>query len=247
MKPMQLIPVEWPAHQSVHCVVTSRKGGCSEAPFDSLNLALHVGDDPARVAENRAALQTHCPDVNEWQWLQQVHGAQVHRLESAQTNLRGDGLITQKRGLACCIMTADCLPVLLCDELGKEIAAVHCGWRSLAQGILENTITKMSSKPDSLLAWLGPAIGPCHFEVGKDVKDALVAGNVSSVSESQFSPIGEGKFLANLYGIARMQLESQGIGRTFGSDFCTYCDSDQFYSYRRDRQCGRMVSAIYLA
>lgn len=246
MSSPQLLQTEWPVPQSVNCIVTTRNGGVSLAPFDSLNLAMHVGDVDARVQENRAILQTQFSAVKEWQWLKQVHGAQAHRIDAATEGLIGDALITGSTGLACCILTADCLPVLICNDSGSEVAAAHGGWRGLAQGVLESTVAGMRSKPESLMAWLGPAIGPCCFEVGKEVRDAFLTGENHEKLVSQFESLGKDKYLANLYGIARVRLESLGVTRIVAGEFCTYCDSSRFYSYRRDGQCGRMLSAIYL-
>lgn len=241
-----LLEPDWPAPDKVSCVVTKRAGGRSTGPYQSLNLALHVGDDADSVASNRALVQAQHPGVQSWQWLDQVHSATVHRIEKAEPNKVGDGLVTTSRGVACCILTADCLPVLICNEAGTEVAAVHGGWRGLAAGIVGNTVSTMQSQPESLLVWLGPAIGPCHFEVGAEVREQFLIQDHSQTMNDQFARQDSGKYLADLYGIARTQLQGLGVERVFGGGFCTYCDSNQFFSYRRDGASGRMLSAIYL-
>lgn len=246
MTSISLIQPDWPAPANVKTLITTRQGGSSQSPFSSLNLALHVEDDPGAVTANRAALAACAPKVEAWQWLDQVHGCDVHKVESAGGELSGDALVTASSNLGCCVLTADCLPVLICNLAGNEVAVTHGGWRSLAGGILANTLTAMQSSADSLLVWLGPAIGPCHFEVGYEVRELFLAYDSSTAMELQFVAQDNGKYLADLYGIARTQLTALGVERVFGGDFCTFCDQERFFSYRRDGRCGRQLSAIYL-
>ncbi|MEQ8314525.1 MAG: peptidoglycan editing factor PgeF [Gammaproteobacteria bacterium] len=246
MSELELVQPQWPAPASVHCVVTTRTGGHSGAPYDSLNLARHVGDSQTSVGKNRGLLQSRFPDIEYWQWLNQVHGQQVHRVQSVSDELTGDGVVTDSERIACCILTADCLPVLICNQDGTEVGAAHGGWRGLAAGILHNTVAAFESPPTELMAWLGPAIGPCHFEVGAEVREAFLNSDDSSAMQSQFEALGNNKFLANLYGIARQQLSIAGVDRVYGGNFCTHCDATRFFSYRRDGESGRMLSAIYL-
>ena len=240
------LDADWPMPESVGCVVSTRKGGQSTGSYDSLNLADHVGDQGDAVLANRKLVAAQYADIAQWQWLEQTHSADVHAVETARLPITGDGLVTKTRGLACCILTADCLPILLCNEEGSEVAAVHGGWRGLAGGIIGNTLDKMRSSPGSLMAWLGPAIASCHFEVGAEVREQFLAGNPSAAIDAQFGPADQGKYMVDLYGIARTQLQQLGVDRIHGGGLCTYCDSEHFYSYRRDGQCGRMLSAIFL-
>ncbi len=246
MHGIPLVEIHWPAPDNVRSVVTTRTGGFSMSPFDSLNLAQHVEDDETVVSRNRLLLQEQYPEIRGWQWLQQVHSATVHRVDTVEAGLAGDALVTDKRGLACCILTADCLPVLICDQAGTEIAAAHGGWRGLAAGIIANTLKSMRSPIDSLLVWLGPAIGPRHFEVGAEVRDRFLATDSSRAMDACFTPKEGQKYMADLYGIARAQLLQLGVERVFGGGFCTYSDHDRFFSFRRDGRCGRTLSAIYL-
>lgn len=246
MKTLTLIEPDWPAPASVQSIVTTRIEGVSAAPYDSLNLALHVDDSAEAVQENRAILSANFTDVQHWHWLEQIHSAEVLTASSANSLRVGDGLVVDAKGLACCILTADCLPMLICNQSGNEVAALHGGWRGLAAGIIANALAAMRSSPDSLLVWLGPAIGPCHFEVGADVREQFLQRDPSAAMDAQFIPNAEGKYQADLYGIARTQLQQHGVESIYGGGFCTYCDESRFYSYRRDGRCGRTLSAIYL-
>ncbi|MCG8416184.1 MAG: peptidoglycan editing factor PgeF [Pseudomonadales bacterium] len=246
MTQLKRITPDWPAPGNVGTIVTTRMGGVSSDPFDSLNLALHVEDDPVAVKKNRQLVASDNAEQLDWQWLNQVHGSQVHTLSATQDALTGDGLATGTPGLVCCVMTADCLPVLFCNKEGTEVAIAHGGWRGLADSILTRTQTAMQSAPDSLLAWLGPAIGPENFEVGMEVRERFLSQDDSKEMASNFAPVAEGKYLANLYGIARRQLRLLGIDQVYGGSYCTFRDADLFFSYRRDGVTGRQLSAIYL-
>ena len=246
MTDIQLLSPNWPAPAAVKTVVSTRKGGVSDEAFDSLNVAFHVDDDESAVQRNREIVARSQSGALQWQWLRQVHGTEVHTVAAATSEIEGDALTTSTAGVVCCVMTADCLPVLLCNKAGDEVAVAHGGWRGLSAGILANTLAAMGSEPDSLMAWLGPAIGPCHFEVGAEVRDAFLQQTGSSLVNAQFTPGSDGKFLADLYDIARAQLQESGVTQVYGGDFCTYCDAEQFSSYRRDKHCGRMLTAIYI-
>lgn len=237
---MELIVPDWPAPDSVRAMVTTRRGGVSKGPYDSLNLATHVGDDPAAVARNRELLRAHLPA--EPVWLEQVHGTRVQ--DASQGAARGDAAYAREREVVCAVMTADCLPVLFCDHHASVVAAAHAGWRGLAAGVLESTICAMAAQPDDILAWLGPAIGPHSFEVGDDVRAAFVETNPHSAMA--FVRHGD-KWLADLYSLARLRLRAVGIERVFGGGACTFRDRDRFFSYRRDGETGRMASLIWLA
>ena len=242
--PRLIIP-DWPAPQNVRSAITTREGGVSEGVFSSLNLGDHVGDCPQAVTENRARVIA-CLGVRPL-WLNQVHGT---RVVEAGDYLRAvkppeaDAAFTHRSALACTVMTADCLPVLFCDGAGTVVAAAHAGWRGLLDGVLEETVKAMGVSAQDLMAYLGPAIGPRAFEVGEEVRAAFIARNTQS--SAAFSPLREGKWLADLYQLARQRLDSLGLLRVYGGDLCTFSAAEHFFSYRRDGQCGRMAAMIWL-
>ncbi len=240
MKPDFITP-DWPAPPNVQAIQTTRCGGVSIAPYANLNLGDHVGDDPSAVAENRRLLLTHLP--GEPVWLKQVHGTHCLDAATAVAGAEADAAFTRQPGVVCAVMTADCLPVLLCDVAGTVVAAAHAGWRGLVAGVLEQTVAAMNVPADQLIAWLGPAIGPQHFEVGDDVRMAFL--NQHPHNEFAFSPKTNGKCLCDLYALARLRLEAIGLRRITSADFCTAGDPDRFFSYRRDGTTGRMATLIW--
>lgn len=234
---------EWPAPAAVRTSVTTRRGGVSQAPWDSCNLGTHVGDAPAAVAANRTALvaELGCSPA----WLEQTHSVLAVPADPDQV-MNADASWTPTPGIACTVMTADCLPVLFCDRAGSVVAAAHAGWRGLAGGVLESTITAMGAAPGDLLAWMGPAIGPTAFEVGAEVREAFV--NHDPAAAGAFTPSARsGHFLADIYHLARLRLEAAGVTKVYGGGLCTVSDKERFYSYRRDGQTGRFASLIWLA
>jgi YfiH family protein len=232
---------QWPAPAKVKICVTTRSGGVSVSPFDSLNLGEHVGDDPQAVAKNRQRLVSllGCKPA----WLQQVHGVKVVEASPALVH-EADASWTGKPGVTCAVMTADCLPVLFCDRAGTRVAAAHAGWRGLAAGVLEATLEKLAVPADQVLVWLGPAIGPQAFEVGAEVREAFVAQHRQATAAFQPSA-NPGKFMADIYQLARIRLAACGVDAVYGGDFCTYSDP-RFFSYRRSVQTGRFASLIWL-
>lgn len=232
---------QWPAPARVKCCVTTRAGGISAAPYDSLNLGDHVGDDPVAVAKNRQRLVSllGCRPA----WLRQVHGVAVARANPAAV-LEADASWTATPGVACAIMTADCLPALFCDRAGTRVAAAHAGWRGLAAGVLESTLDALACAPGEVLVWLGPAIGAQAFEVGAEVREAFV-GQHAQASEAFRPSHNAGKFIADIYQLARIRLAARGVTAVYGGEFCTYNDP-RFYSYRRSAQTGRFASLIWL-
>ncbi|GAB3281069.1 peptidoglycan editing factor PgeF [Parahaliea aestuarii] len=251
-----IIPADWPAPGGVIAFSTTRAGGHSRPPCQGLNLGHHVGDDPMHVAANRQQLRQHLPEGCDLQWLNQVHGTAV-------VAARGDGIpeadaaVSTEPGIACTVLTADCLPVLFCDRDATCVAAAHAGWRGLQAGVLEATVAAMPCDPDELLAWLGPAIGPAAFEVGPEVREAFcqsAASRHSAVSvrgedvASCFTPSSRpGRFLADIFQLARLRLASAGVSAVYGGGLCTFSDEERFFSYRRDGQTGRMASVICFA
>ena len=242
-----LIP-QWDAPSTIQSLVSTRHGGVSQAPYASMNLADHVGDMPANVIANRALLRKHLPE--EPIWLNQVHGTLVSTPNARLS--QADAIVSNIPNEVLAIMTADCLPVLFANVTGTVIGAAHAGWRGLSAGVLENTVKAMreletSSVDQDIHAWMGPAIGPLAFEVGQDVVDAFADAGVIYPQEA-FSPITHqpGKYLANIYLLARSRLEAEGIQHIDGGEFCTVTQAEQFFSYRRDGVTGRFASLIWI-
>ena len=243
-----LIVPDWPAPRAVRSLLTTRLGGVSAAPYASLNLGDHVGDDRRAVAANRALLRGALAGGGDPRWLAQVHGTRVVDAAACSPSdppPAADASFARDKGVVCTVMTADCLPVLFCDRAGTRVAAAHAGWRGLHAGVLEESIDAMGCEPAEILAWLGPAIGPTAFEVGGEVRDAFLAEQAEAVAAFVPSP-NEGKWLADIYRLARLRLARAGVTAIYGGECCTFSDSEQFYSYRRDGQTGRMASLVWL-
>jgi len=240
-----MIYPQWPAPAHVRAVSTTRTGGVSQPPYDSLNLASHVGDQDGAVQANRQQLAKQLDLTVEPVWLEQVHGDKVVNAALAAGTPPADASYTQQPGVVCAVMTADCLPVLFCDRQGEVVAAAHAGWRGLASGVLEATVAAMGAPVDSLLAWLGPAIGPAAFEVGDEVRTTFVDRQAEATAA--FSRSGNGRWLADIYQLARFRLASAGIDQIYGGGFCTFSDSHRFYSFRRQSTTGRMASLVWIA
>ncbi|WMI99141.1 peptidoglycan editing factor PgeF [Pseudomonas chlororaphis subsp. aurantiaca] len=235
-----LIP-DWPAPAGVKACVTTRAGGVSLAPFDSLNLGDHVDDDPQAVAENRRRLTDRFS--MQPAWLKQVHGIDVVEADPSVV-ATADASWTATPGIACSAMTADCLPALFCDRAGTRVAAAHAGWRGLAAGVLEATLDNLKVAPEDVLVWLGPAIGPQAFEVGPEVRDAFVR-HLPQTEQAFVPSHNPGKLMADIYALARLRLASCGVTAVYGGGFCTVSDP-RFYSYRRSPRTGRFASLIWL-
>jgi len=243
-----IIP-DWPAPKNVRALQTTRNGGVSAAPYASLNLGDHVGDEPLAVERNRMLLEPLLP--SEPVWLKQVHGTVVADAAQAACWPEADALVSSRPGAVCVVMTADCLPVLLCDEQGSVVGAVHAGWRGLCDGIIESTVRAMNVSPDTLMAWLGPAIGPQAFEVGNEVRAAFITKQREAAAAFVPGMAGvastSGKWYADIYQLARLRLNALCITRIYGGGLCTRTDSVRFFSYRRDGVTGRMGTFIWLA
>ncbi len=239
---LQWIRAEWPAPAGIVAGTTTRTGGVSDGVYASMNLGAHVDDDPARVAENRCRFVAGCGLPAEPDWLTQVHGTAV-RLQGDTAPLEADAAIAREPGTTVAVLTADCLPILLCADSGEEIAAIHAGWRGLAAGIVDATLANMRTPPGRLLAWFGPAISQSAFEVGDEVRAAFVAGDAGA--EACFQSNERGRWQADLYALARRHLEAAGVRAVHGGGLCTVGDTERFFSYRRDGQCGRMATFIH--
>ncbi|MBM3391949.1 MAG: peptidoglycan editing factor PgeF [Betaproteobacteria bacterium] len=233
---------DWPAPANVRALVTTRAGGVSIGPYESMNLATHVGDDPAAVMENRRRLRAHLPA--DPAWLNQVHGRRVVDAAGAACGVEADAAFSRQKHAVCVVQTADCLPLLLCDDTGSVVAVAHAGWRGLAGGVIEAAVAAMQVPAQGLLAWLGPAIGPRAFEVGADVREAFLAH--APEAAAAFVVKENGKWLADLYRLAGQRLNAAGVSRVFGGGCCTLSEAERFYSFRRDKATGRMASLIWL-
>lgn len=236
-----IIP-DWPAPPNVRALQTTRHGGISQSPYDSLNLGMHVGDIGVNVAANRQRLNQWVP--TEPVWLNQVHGITVVDASVASCVPDADAAYADTRHTVCAVMTADCLPVLICDKAGTIVAAVHAGWRSLLDGVIETTVVAMARPGEELLAWLGPAIGPDAFEVGDEVRSAFMAHDARA--GQAFRSSSAGKWLGDIFMLGRQRLASVGVTAVYGGGLCTYQDADRFFSFRRDDVTGRMASLIWL-
>ncbi len=243
MNPLEhcIIP-DWPAPARVKAIQTTRQGGVSIAPYDSLNLGGHVGDNPLAVERNRILLNKLLP--SEPVWLEQIHGTLVANADRASCQPQADACIARHRAAVCAVMTADCLPVLLCDAQGSVVGAAHAGWRGLRDGVIEATVLAMGVAPQSLMAWLGPAISQEAFEVGEEVRAAFVT--IQPQAASAFIAGQSGKWLADIYALARLRLNTLGVTQIYGGGRCTYRERGQFFSYRRDGVTGRMGTFIWL-
>jgi purine-nucleoside/S-methyl-5'-thioadenosine phosphorylase / adenosine deaminase len=237
------IPADWPAPDNVVGGTTLRGGGVSGAEFASLNLADHVGDNAASVAENRRRFQIEYSLPAAPVWLRQVHGTRVARGDKAPSLPEADGIVTAQADVVCAVLTADCLPVLLTTSDGSAVAAAHAGWRGLSAGILERTVSAMNVGPERILAWLGPAIAQPAFEVGDEVREQFVGR--SEAAGACFSGNSRGRWQADLVGLATLRLRECGVTQIFGGDCCTHDDAKRFFSYRRDGRCGRMATFIF--
>ncbi len=238
-----MIP-DWPAPANVRACTTTRHGGVSLAPYTSFNLGKHVGDVMENVTTNRAQLKQRLNLPSPPVWLTQVHGTQVVDAASAVPDCTADASYARQAGAVCAVLTADCLPVLLCNREGSMVAAAHAGWRGLASGVIEATVTALRAPPESLMAWMGPAIGPQAFEVGGEVREVFITHDPQAAAA--FTPTPGGRWLADIYLLARQRLAHQGVTAVYGGGECTFTDARRFYSFRREKVTGRMASLIWL-
>lgn len=237
------IAPEWPAPPRVRAVITTRAGGASRGAFESFNLGAHVGDDALAVAHNRRELRRYLPA--EPLWMRQVHGVRVIDADTVSAETEADGAVTRSARKVLVVLTADCLPVLLCDEAGAVAGIAHAGWRGLAGGVIERVVAAMRVAPERVLAYIGPGIGARAYEVGQEVREAFLAQSADAAQA--FTAREGGKFLADLALLARQRLRRIGVTRVQASAHCTYADRESFFSFRRDGATGRMASLIWLA
>ena len=246
-----LLAPDWPAPAAIRAAVTLRQGaGCSAAPFDRFNLGSRCGDDPAAVAANREELVRIAGLPSPPAWLRQVHGTGVIRVRQppapGEDEPEGDAAVTATPGVVLAILTADCLPVLLCDRDGSRVGAAHAGWRGLATGVLEATVAAMGAAPGSLMAWLGPAAGPERYEIGTEVRDAFLVHDLASAGA--FTATRPGHWHVDLYTLARQRLLAAGLppGAIHGGGLCTISDEARFFSHRRDGRGGRIATLAWI-
>jgi len=240
---MALFKPDWPLPKNIVAWCTTREGGVSELPWGGFNLATHVKDDLAKVLINRASLIQQAKLPSEPEWLNQTHSTTIAKLETSQ-NRNADASITQTPKQVAVVLTADCLPLLICNQQGNEVAAIHAGWKGLLDGIVIKTINAMASEPKECMVWLGPAISQKYFEVGEDVKQQFC--QAYQQAEQHFKHQGNNKYHADLYGLAKDQLINLGVTAIYGGELCSYEQGDKFYSYRRDGVTGRMASLIWI-
>jgi polyphenol oxidase len=251
LEKLNLIIPNWPAPANVKALQSTRTGGISAAPYNSLNFGSHVNDNPIHVAHNRQLLNQFLP--SEPVWLNQTHSINVVDAANVTCLPDADASYTNRKNVVCVTMTADCLPILLCDTAGTLVASIHAGWRGLCDGVIEETVAKLPVKSSDLMAWLGPAIGPNAFEVGAEVRTQFMAKDAKA--ELAFKPHGDkqaqDKWLADIYKIATQRLNNLGITQIYGGqennqNFCTFTDKERFFSFRRDGVTGRMATLIWL-
>lgn len=242
--PLQLIRPNWSVPANIRAFTTTRTLGVSRTPYDSLNFGSHVGDEHAAVLRNRQHLVQDLQLPNEPVWLDQVHGKDLLQIGNDfhhSDETQADGAYTREAGAVCAVMTADCLPILITNLRGDRVAAIHVGWRGMAAGIIEASVAQMQEYPEQLIAWGGPCIGPSVFEVGGEVPDQLGG------PEDAYRPsANSGKQLVNLHRLAAYRFKQLGVEQYSHSEACTFSDAERFFSYRRDGQCGRMVSVIWM-
>ena len=243
MSDLQWITPEWPAPSNVRALTTTRTGGVSQGAYASLNLATHVGDNPASVLRNRGLLRERARLPNEPRWLEQVHGTKVWTGGASHDPPIADAAVTHAPREICTIMTADCLPVLFTDVEGSVVGAAHAGWRGLASGVLGETLNAMEMPPERVIAWLGPAIEQAAFEVGTEVRDAFLARNAEHAAA--FVQNARGRWQSDIYRLARGELLMLGVEGVYGGGFEVFADSERFFSYRREKQTGRMATLIW--
>ena len=242
--PGEWIVPDWPAPPRVRAFVTTRAGGVSAGEYASMNLGGSSGDEEENVVHNRKIVRAHLP--GDPAYLAQVHGDHVVNLDMPREpgRPRADAAVTSRAGNVAVVLTADCMPVFLCDRAGRRVAVAHAGWRGLSGGVVENALASLESDPQEVVAWLGPAIGPEIFEVGAEVKEAFERGDANA--GEAFRAHKPGKFMADLYALARRRLARAGVRDVYGGGFCTYQETDRFFSYRRAQRSGRMGAFIWI-
>ncbi|MGC1853761.1 MAG: peptidoglycan editing factor PgeF [Candidatus Aquirickettsiella sp.] len=241
---LDLIIPDWPAPHWIKAYTTTRMGGFSQAPYNSLNTAMHVGDNLDDVSKNRQLLQKNLHLKKPIIWLEQVHGNIPISADLPIASPRADAIYSKTTQTVCAVQTADCIPLLVCSSTRYCVAAIHAGWKGLSNGIIENTIDALALPPSDILAWLGPAIGPQAFIVGEEVFQSFMGKD--QAAEIAFQPLENNLWHANLSQLAKQRLNKLGITSIYGGNYCTFSDKLRFFSYRRDQITGRMLSLIWI-
>tara|TARA_B100000686_G_scaffold352622_1_gene455277 strand:+ start:2042 stop:2779 length:738 start_codon:yes stop_codon:yes gene_type:complete len=239
------ITPNWPAPANIQALFTTRIGGISQGPYESFNLGAHVGDKISAVNHNRSKLFESLP--SEPKWLNQIHGSKPIWVDKHTNSFKGDAALSKTKNIVCAVLTADCLPIFLCDETGTVVGIAHAGWRGLISGVIEKTIAEMRKECSYIIAYLGPAIGPNYFEIGEEVRNSFIKQD--KISTSAFIPrsgSNKRKWLANIFLLAHQRLIKAGVTKIYSHEECTYSNSDKFFSYRRDGNTGRMAGLIWL-
>ncbi len=239
-----LLWADWPAPANIKALTTTRSGGVSQGAYSSLNLADHVEDNIEHVKKNRQII-SQCLNIQEPVWLKQVHGVQIVDAATASHHAEADAIYSNQSDSVCAVLTADCLPLLFCNQQATKVAAAHAGWRGLASGVIESTVDALQEKAENLMVWLGPAIGPSCFEVGQEVVDTFVAQDKAAIKA--FIKTDVEHYLADIYQLARLRLKRLGIEKVYGGGLCTYTDEERFYSFRKNKVSGRMASMIWIS
>lgn len=243
---MQAIWANWPVN-NIKAFTTTRKGGVSKFPFASFNLAQHVGDNIFHVEKNRQLLIEYFNLPSAPLYLNQIHSTSVISLPYTKKNIDADAVYTNQPNQVCAVMTADCLPLLVTNKEGNEVAAIHAGWRGLCNGIIENTINMFDSARNEIYVWLGPAISQKAFQVGEEVREQFVSYNQDAISAFKKDELHNGKYFADLFKLAEQRLHALGITNIFGGDHCTFTENENFFSYRKEKNTGRMLSLIWIS
>lgn len=242
---MEFLKPDWKVAKNIKALSTQRRGGVSDAPYDSFNLGAHVGDVPSAVTANRLLLIQEGKLPQAPLFLNQIHGTDVLRLPGEESQPDADAAYSNQPGQVCVVMTADCLPVLFASETGDEVAAAHAGWRGLCDGVLEATVAQFTAARSQIHAWLGPAIGAQAFQVGSEVRSAFIQQDPNAAQAFKVDPADSEKYLADLYLLATLRLNKLGINHIYGGEHCTFNEKERFFSYRRDGVTGRMASLIW--
>lgn len=242
---INILTPDWPVPKHIKAFTTTRLNGFSNDPYASFNLGDHVGDNHEHVLQNRDSLKKILNLPAEPLWLNQTHSTDIFNVDHDIKPQNADGSYTASKNIVCAVLTADCLPILLCDQSGRQIAAVHAGWRGLAAGVIESALNCFNHSDEKIIAWIGPAIGQTFYEVGDDVRDKFLEINADFAKG--FQPYKQSKWLANMNLLARQRLEKAGVSAIYGGNLCTFSDAERFFSFRREGKTGRMASLIWIS
>ncbi|MBT4836502.1 MAG: peptidoglycan editing factor PgeF [Methylococcales bacterium] len=243
MPPYDWLSPDWPAPENIRAICTTRSGGCSLFPYHSMNLGDHVDDDLQHVNANRQHLKRILALPRDPRWLTQIHGNEIIDADKDTKSMAADGIITSRNNMVCTVLTADCVPVLLCDQNGHQVCAVHAGWKGLAGCIIAQAIAKFDCKSSKLMAWIGPAISQVNYQVNQAMVSSFVEQSISY--QQAFKYVDNDQYLADLVLLAKLQMQALGLNQIYGGQWCTFADDSKFFSYRRQNITGRMATLIW--